>query len=293
MMDNRLGRIEQMLADVREQGRRRQIREERSQQSLANLRQETRNTHLAVVGLRKLLAKQHATLVARLRETAAQPSADFWAVDVPMGALPNGGQNAEVRRIPTQIPDKAREILVYAQVATGYVKGGPHRFRISVRVQGDREAAFYLYAVGLPQQSWAYNSDNVWLPMPRDRQLILRAEGEKQSAILEAEGRREAAFRDAEAREREAEAEARATAVVSEAIGRGDVNAINYFIAQDYVKAFEKLALSPQQKTVIIPAELTALVGTLGGVGILAKEALSRQEGNPAVRSAGSVPESR
>lgn len=122
---------------------------------------------------------------------------------------------------------------------------------------------------------------------------ILRAEGEKQSAILEAEGRREAAFRDAEAREREAEAEARATAVVSEAIGRGDVNAINYFIAQDYVKAFEKLALSPQQKTVIIPAELTALVGTLGGVGILAKEALSRQEGNPAARSAGSVPESR
>jgi hypothetical protein len=178
MMDNRLDRIEQMLADVREQGRRRQIQEERSQQSLAGLRQETRNTHLAVVGLRKLLTKQHATLIARLQETAAEPSANFWAVDVPMGALPNSGQNHEVRRIPTQIPDKAREILVYAQVATGYVKGGPHRFRISVRVQGDREAAFYLYAVGLPQQSWAYNSDNVWLPMPRDRQLILRAEGE-------------------------------------------------------------------------------------------------------------------
>ncbi|HRX72220.1 MAG: hypothetical protein H6973_08775 [Gammaproteobacteria bacterium] len=177
-MDNRLDRIEQMLADVREQGRQRQIQEERSQQSLAGLRQETRNTHLAVASLRKLLAKQHSTLVTRLRETAAEPSTDFWAVDVPMGALPNGGQNPEVRRIPTQIPDKAREILVYAQVATGYVKGGPHRFRISVRVQGDREAAFYLYAIGLPQQSWAYNSDNVWLPMPRDRQLILRAEGE-------------------------------------------------------------------------------------------------------------------
>lgn len=114
-----------------------------------------------MISLRKLLATQHANLVARLRETAAAPSADFWAVDIPMGTLPNGGQNHQIRRIPAQVPDKAREILVYAQVATGYVKGGSHRFRISVRVQGDREAAFYLYAVGLPQPSWAYNSDNV------------------------------------------------------------------------------------------------------------------------------------
>ncbi|MCP5159499.1 MAG: hypothetical protein H6974_04480 [Gammaproteobacteria bacterium] len=177
-LDGRLDRIEQMLTDVREQGRQRQIQEERSQQSLAGLQQETRNTHLAVVHLRKLLATQHSNLVTRLQETAAEPSANFWAIDIPMGVLPNGGQNHEVRRIPAQVPNKAREILVYAQVATGYVKGGPHRFRISVRVQGDREAAFYLYAVGLPQPSWAYNSDNVWLPMPSDRQLILRAEGE-------------------------------------------------------------------------------------------------------------------
>ena len=102
---------------------------------------------------------------------------------------------------------------------------------------------------------------------------VLRAEGEKQSAILEAEGRKEAAFRDAEAREREAEAEARATAMVSQAIANGDVQAINYFVAQDYVKAFEKLAISPQQKTLILPAEMSALVGTIGGIGALAKEA--------------------
>ena len=61
---------------------------------------------------------------------------------------------------------------------------------------------------------------------------ILRAEGEKQAAILEAEGRKESAFRDAEAREREAEAEARATHMVSQAIGKGDIQAINYFVAQ-------------------------------------------------------------
>lgn len=115
---------------------------------------------------------------------------------------------------------------------------------------------------------------------------ILRAEGEKQSAILEAEGRREAAFRDAEARERAAAAEAKATQMVSDAIAAGDVHAINYFIAQNYVKAFEKLAISPQQKTLILPADMSALVGTIAGVGELAKEAL----GGAASRPNGSVP---
>ena len=61
---------------------------------------------------------------------------------------------------------------------------------------------------------------------------ILQAEGRKQAAILEAEGLREAAFREAEARERSAEAEAKATHMVSKAIAAGDVNAINYFVAQ-------------------------------------------------------------
>ncbi|MEX0644190.1 MAG: band-7 C-terminal domain-containing protein, partial [Parvularculaceae bacterium] len=117
---------------------------------------------------------------------------------------------------------------------------------------------------------------------------ILRAEGEKQAAILEAEGRREAAFRDAEARERAAEAEAKATEMVSEAIAKGDVNAINYFIAQNYVKAFEKLALSPQQKTVIVPAEMSALVGTIAGVGALVRDALAKSDGQGS--AGGSVP---
>jgi regulator of protease activity HflC (stomatin/prohibitin superfamily) len=100
---------------------------------------------------------------------------------------------------------------------------------------------------------------------------IARAEGSKQAAILEAEGRREAAFRDAEARERAAQAEAQATKVVSDAIESGSVNAINYFVAQRYVDAFAKLAVSPQQKTVIVPAEMSALVGSVAGVGELVK----------------------
>jgi regulator of protease activity HflC (stomatin/prohibitin superfamily) len=100
---------------------------------------------------------------------------------------------------------------------------------------------------------------------------IARAEGSKQSAILEAEGRREAAFRDAEARERQAQAEATATELVSSAIAKGDVNAINYFVAQKYVEAFGRLAESPQQKTVIVPADMASLVGSIAGIGELLK----------------------
>mgnify|MGYP000268260787 CR=1 FL=1 len=98
---------------------------------------------------------------------------------------------------------------------------------------------------------------------------ILKAEGEKEAAVREAEGRKEAAFLDAEAREREALAEAKATEMVSTAISRGDVNAVNYFVAQDYVKAFGELAKSPNQKTIIVPAELSSLAATVGGVGAL------------------------
>lgn len=95
---------------------------------------------------------------------------------------------------------------------------------------------------------------------------MTRAEGAKASAILQAEGRKEAAFRDAEARERQAEAEGRATQVVSEAIANGDTNALNYFVAQRYVDAFAQLASSPNQKTVIVPAELGSLAGSLAGI---------------------------
>ncbi|MFN7054522.1 SPFH domain-containing protein [Hyphomonas sp.] len=119
---------------------------------------------------------------------------------------------------------------------------------------------------------------------------ILRAEGQKQAAILEAEGRKEAAFRDAEAREREAEAEAKATAMVSEAIARGDVNAINYFLGQAYVAAFEKLATSSQQRTVIIPAEFSSIIGTIEGIRGLTDAAQSTAS---TPRGSGAVPPTR
>jgi regulator of protease activity HflC (stomatin/prohibitin superfamily) len=113
-----------------------------------------------------------------------------------------------------------------------------------------------------------------------DRQAqILKSEGEKQAAILQAEGRKEAAFRDAEARERQAEAEARATAMLSQALARGDRQAINYFIAQKYVEAFGQFATSPNQKVVFLPLEATSLLGTLGGIGEIARETLGKPNG--------------
>ncbi len=111
---------------------------------------------------------------------------------------------------------------------------------------------------------------------------ILRAEGDKQAAILEAEGQKEAAFRQAEARERLAEAEAKATQMVSDAIAGGNVNAINYFVAQKYIEAFKALAEAPNQKFVMMPMESAGVIGSLGGIAELAKEALGRQGGTPA-----------
>ena len=101
---------------------------------------------------------------------------------------------------------------------------------------------------------------------------ILKAEGEKQAVILEAEAAKEAAFREAEARERQAEAEARATQVVSEAIAAGDVQAINYFVAQKYVEALGRIASAPNQKVIMMPLEATSILGSLAGIGEISKD---------------------
>ena len=114
---------------------------------------------------------------------------------------------------------------------------------------------------------------------------ILKAEGEKQSVILEAEGGREAAFREAEARERLAEAEAKATQMVSDAIASGNVQAINYFVAQKYIEAFKALAEAPNQKFVMMPMESAGVIGSLGGIAELAKEAMERQPSGKVIAS--------
>jgi regulator of protease activity HflC (stomatin/prohibitin superfamily) len=110
---------------------------------------------------------------------------------------------------------------------------------------------------------------------------ILKAEGAKQSQILEAEGRREAAFRDAEGRERLAQAEARATEMVSQAVASGDVAALNYFVAEKYMKALTELADSPNQKVLIMPVEVTSVLGSLAGIAEIAKATFGPDVGRP------------
>jgi regulator of protease activity HflC (stomatin/prohibitin superfamily) len=126
-----------------------------------------------------------------------------------------------------------------------------------------------------------------------DRQAdILRAEGSKQSAILEAEGRREAAFRDAEAREREAEAEGKATAVVSEAIAGGNVQAINYFVAQKYIGALETIGSAKNQKVILMPLEASSVIGAVAGIAEIARESFGKSDDTSVVTGGrrGSVP---
>jgi regulator of protease activity HflC (stomatin/prohibitin superfamily) len=105
---------------------------------------------------------------------------------------------------------------------------------------------------------------------------ILRAEGAQQAAILEAEGRKEASYRDADARERLAQAEARATMMVSEAIGKGDVQAINYFVAQKYIEALKDIGAANNSKLIFMPLESSSVIGAIGGIGELAKEAMAK-----------------
>ena len=134
-----------------------------------------------------------------------------------------------------------------------------------MKAERDKRAAI-LEAEGL-KQSQVLKAEGV-----RQSQ-ILTAEGEKQQAILDAEGRKEAAFRDAEARERQAEAEAKAVLMVSQAIAKGDIQAVNYFVATKYTEALARIATSPNQKLVMMPLEASSLIGAIGGITELAKNA--------------------
>ena len=112
---------------------------------------------------------------------------------------------------------------------------------------------------------------------------ILKAEGEKLAVVLAAEGRKEAAFRDAEGRERAAQAEASATAMVSKAISEGNVQAINYFVANNYMKVLEAIAKSPNQKILMMPLEASAVIGSLAGLAEITGEAFGNRGGGGSI----------
>ncbi|MBJ3814613.1 SPFH/Band 7/PHB domain protein [Shimwellia pseudoproteus] len=107
---------------------------------------------------------------------------------------------------------------------------------------------------------------------------ILKAEGEKQSQILKAEGERQSAFLQAEARERSAQAEARATQMVSEAIASGDIQAVNYFVAQKYTDALQTIGAAENSKVIMMPLEASSLLGAIGGISELVKQSADQRK---------------
>ena len=72
--------------------------------------------------------------------------------------------------------------------------------------------------------------------------------------------------------------------MVSEAIAKGNVQAINYFVANNYVKALEAIAKSPNQKILMMPLEASAVIGSLAGLAEITSEAFGRNgaAGHPA-----------
>ncbi len=122
---------------------------------------------------------------------------------------------------------------------------------------------------------------------------ILAADGDKQAIVLEAEGRKEAAFKDAEARERLAQAEARATEMVSKAIAEGDIQAINYFVANKYIGALEGIATSDNQKLLMLPLDATAIMGSVAGIAEIAKETFGNDGGTGKKSAIKTVPRTR
>ena len=126
----------------------------------------------------------------------------------------------------------------------------------------------------------------------RRQSEILKAEGQKQAQVLAAEGRKEAAFRDAEARERSAEAEANATRMVSEAISAGNIHAINYFIANNYIEALKALASAPNQKVLMLPVEAVGVIGSIGGIAEITREVFGGFGKSVGIKSDGMLPQS-
>ena len=71
--------------------------------------------------------------------------------------------------------------------------------------------------------------------------------------------------------------------MVSEAIGKGSVQAINYFVANNYVGALKALAEAKNQKVLILPLEASSVIGAIAGISEIAREAFGwRQFGRAA-----------
>ena len=114
----------------------------------------------------------------------------------------------------------------------------------------------------------------------------MKAEREKRAQILESEGLRQAAILKAEGEKQAVvlEAEAKATQMVSDASANGNVQAINYFVANNYVRALEALAKAPNQKVIMMPLEASSVIGSLAGLAQITGEAFAGGSATPAAK---------
>jgi regulator of protease activity HflC (stomatin/prohibitin superfamily) len=68
------------------------------------------------------------------------------------------------------------------------------------------------------------------------------------------------------------------------------VQAINYFVANNYIKALEALAKAPNQKVIMMPLEASAVIGSLSGLAQITSEAFSGGDPKGPAPTRGSVP---
>jgi regulator of protease activity HflC (stomatin/prohibitin superfamily) len=66
--------------------------------------------------------------------------------------------------------------------------------------------------------------------------------------------------------------------MVSQAIAKGDVQAINYFVADKYTQALKAMATSPNQKLLMLPLDAMGLMGSLAGIAEIAKDSFAQQK---------------
>jgi len=96
------------------------------------------------------------------------------------------------------------------------------------------------------------------------RAMILEAEGKKEATIREAEGRLEAAKLEAEAQITLAEASAKAIHDIAAAVGDKELPAL-FLLGDRYVNAIQKLSVSANTKTFVLPADILGAVKGIAG----------------------------
>ena len=66
--------------------------------------------------------------------------------------------------------------------------------------------------------------------------------------------------------------------MVSEAIAAGDIQAINYFVAQKYTEALQQIGSANNSKVVMMPLDASSLMGSIAGSTELIKDSASERK---------------